>query len=152
MRILFKSLFWTCEGKNLLQRPQFQLQTGCSTLQTSVSTGSVTLHPPSESVMNRHIVDAHTIDSNFTYPSSNVKTICGYDIGPQDQFPDCDECDEEFSLDHAFAMHLFHSHKVGFDGVHRHQYLPGGDEMYSVHLQLCKAPCDGHPRCPCKYS
>ena len=106
---------------------------------------------PSESVMNRHIVDAHTIDSNFTYPSSNVKTICGYDIGPQDQFPDCDECDEEFSLDHAFAMHLFNSHKVGFDCVHCHKYLPGGDEMYSVHLQLCKAPCDGHPRCPCKY-
>ena len=35
---------------------------------------------PSESVMNRHIVDAHTIDSNFTYPRSNVKTICGYDM------------------------------------------------------------------------
>ena len=106
---------------------------------------------PSESAMNRHIVDAHTIDSNFTYPSSNEKTICGYDIGPQDQYPDCDECDEEFSLDHAFAMHLFNSHKVGFDCVHCHKYLPGGDEMYSVHLQLCKAPCDGHPRCPCKY-
>ena len=60
----------------------------------------------SESVMNQHIVDAHTIDSNFTYPSSNVKTTCGYDIGPQDRWPDCEECDLEFCLDLAVAMHL----------------------------------------------
>ena len=105
----------------------------------------------SEKVMNQHIVDAHTIDSNFTYPSSNEKTICGYDIGPQDQFPDCEECDEEFYLDQAFAMHLYNSHKVGYDCVHCSKYLPGDDELYSVHLQLCTAPCDGHPRCPCRY-
>ena len=105
----------------------------------------------SESVMNQHIVDAHTIDSNFTYPSSNVKTTCGYDIGPQDRWPDCEECDLEFSLDHAFAMHLYNFHSVGFDCVHCKKYLPGGDEMYSIHLQLCTAPCDGHPRCPCLY-
>ena len=105
----------------------------------------------SEIVMNQHIVDAHTINSNFTYPSSNVKTICGYDIGPQDQFFDCEECDEEFFMDQAYAMHLYNAHKIGYDCVHCKKYFPGGDEMYSIHLQLCTAPCDGHPRCPCLY-
>ena len=46
VRILSRSLLWMSKGKNLLQRPQSQPQPGCSTLQTSVSTGSVTLHPP----------------------------------------------------------------------------------------------------------
>ena len=36
----------------------------------------------------------------------NVKTTCGYEIGPQDQWPDCEECDLEFCLDLAVAMHL----------------------------------------------
>ena len=106
----------------------------------------------SESVHNQHIIDAHTIDSSFTYPSSSEKTICGYDVGPQDQSPDCDQCREEYFLNHTFAMHLYTSHKIGFDCAHCHKYLPGGDEMYTIHLQLCTAPCDGHPRCPCRYT
>ena len=35
----------------------------------------------SASVLNQHILDAHTIDSTFTFPSSSEKTICGYDVG-----------------------------------------------------------------------
>ena len=58
---------------------------------------------------------------------------------------------EEFFLDQAYAIHLYNAHKVGYDCVHCKKYFPGGDEMYSIHLQLCTAPCDGHPRCPCLY-
>ena len=58
---------------------------------------------------------------------------------------------EEFFLDQAYAIHLYNAHKIGYDCVHCKKYFPGGDEMYSIHLQLCKAPCDGHPRCPCLY-
>ena len=110
-----------------------------------------TFKSTSESVLNQHIVDSHTIDSTFTFPSSSEKTICGYDIGPQDQIPDCDRCCEEYFLDHTFAMHLYNSHQIGVECAHCHKYLPGGDEMYGIHLPLCTAPCDGHPRCPCRY-
>ena len=104
----------------------------------------------SESLLNQHIVEAHSIDSTFTYPNSSEKVICVYDIGPQDLDPDCEQCGEEFFLDHAFAMHLYNSHKVGYDCVHCSKYFPGGDEMYAVHLKLCTAPCDGHRHCPCR--
>ena len=103
-----------------------------------------------ESEMKHHIADEHTIDSTFTYPNSSEKVICQYDIGPQDLVPNCEECGEEFLLNHTFAMHLYNAHKVGYSCVHCGRYFPGGDEFYEIHLKMCSAPCDGHRHCPCR--
>ena len=105
----------------------------------------------SENELTEHITTDHTIESTFIYPNSSEPVTCDYDVGPQNQFPDCEECGEEFLLDHSFAMHLYNAHKVGYKCAHCQKYYPGGDEMYTIHLRMCTVPCGGNPRCPCQF-
>ena len=104
----------------------------------------------SESNLKKHVKVSHTIDMSFKYPNSTEKVICDYDQGPQDLVPECEQCGKEFFLDHNFAMHLFYSHKVGYECAHCRKYFPGGDEMYRIHMKLCTSPCPGDSHCPCR--
>ena len=105
----------------------------------------------SESNLKKHVKVSHTKDMSFNYPNSIEKVICDYDQGPQDLDPECEQCGKEFLLDHNFAMHLYNSHKVGYECAHCGNYFPGGDEMYRIHMKLCTSPCpDGDSHCPCR--
>lgn len=88
-------------------------------------------------VLKRHITMKHKIDESFVYPSSTEED-------------ECVECGHVFTVNHNFAMHLYKEHKYGFTCDHCHNYLPGDDFMFQIHLKLCTSPCDGDPQCPCK--
>ena len=64
---------------------------------------------------------------------------------------ECSECEQIFNVSHNFAMHMYKNHKYDFNCDHCKKNLPGEDFMFEIHLKLCTSPCDGHPRCPCKF-
>ena len=91
--------------------------------------------------MTHHIQEAHTITSSFVYPDSTVKILCDFE----------DDCEEEFFLDHTFAMHVYNVHHCGFKCDHCFAFLPGSEEMEAIHLKMCSSPCTGKPNCACSY-
>ena len=91
--------------------------------------------------MTHHIQEEHTITSSFVYPDSNEKILCDFD----------ENCEEEFFLDHTFAMHVYNIHHCGFKCDHCFAFLPGSEEMEAIHLKMCSSPCTGKPNCACSY-
>ena len=89
--------------------------------------------------MAAHIQMAHTITSSFVYPESMETILCP-----------CDECEEEFFLDHTFAMHVYNMHKVAFKCCHCKENIPGCEELEEIHLEMCSIPCTGNPNCRCR--
>ena len=93
----------------------------------------------STSDMKEHVSSSHTITSSFVFPDSSEES-------------DCEECGLTFLMDHNFAMHLYNNHNIGFECDHCHEYLPGSEGGFiEIHMKLCPAPCDGDPRCACKW-
>ena len=89
--------------------------------------------------MKEHVSSSHTITSSFVFPDSSEES-------------DCEECGLTFLMDHNFAMHLYNNHNIGFECDHCHEYLPGSEGGFiEIHMKLCPAPCDGDPKCACKW-
>ena len=93
----------------------------------------------SASDMIKHVGAVHTITSSFVFPNSSEREACEW-------------CGIEFFMDHTYAMHMYNNHHLGFECDHCHEYLPGCEGGFlEIHMKLCSAPCDGDPRCPCKW-
>ena len=96
--------------------------------------------------MAAHIQIAHTITSSFVYPKSSETILCP-----------CDECEEEFFLDHTFAMHVFNVHKFAFKCEHCEEYIPGCEELEEIHMKMCSSSCTdthcstGNPKYTCPF-
>ena len=88
--------------------------------------------------MTQHINVKHTVDESFVYPNSSEEL-------------ECPECGKLFLADHKYARHAYEEHFYSFDCTHCHKHFPGDDLMYCIHMKICPAPCDGNPRCSCKY-
>ena len=94
----------------------------------------------STSDMREHVNMAHTITSSFVFPDSSEKEVC-------------ENCGIEFFMDHTYAMHMYNNHNLGFECDHCHDYLPGCEGGFiEIHMKLCSAPCDGDPKCDCKWA
>ena len=90
--------------------------------------------------MVEHVSVAHTITSSFVFPDSSEKE-------------DCERCGIEFFLDHTYAMHMYNNHNIGFECDHCHEYLPGCEGGFiEIHMKLCSVPCDGDPKCDCRWA
>ena len=85
-----------------------------------------------------HIKMKHSIDKSFMYPTSTEEA-------------ECPECGQIFFIDHNFAMHLYTEHLYIFNCEHCHENIPGDDGYIKIHMQMCKAPCDGDPDCLCRF-
>ena len=86
-----------------------------------------------------HVSSSHTIPSSFVFPDSNDECACEF-------------CGITFFMGHNFAMNLNNNHNIGFECDHCHEYLPGGEGGFiEIHMKLCPAPCDGDPKCACKW-
>ena len=88
--------------------------------------------------LHLHITMKHTFDQSYVYPNSTIEI-------------QCDDCDEMFVEDNNYAQHIYHKHLFSYECDHCHKHLPGDSVMYEIHLNMCQAPCDSHPLCPCKF-
>ena len=76
--------------------------------------------------MTQHINMKYAVDESFVYPNLSEEL-------------ECPECGKLFLADHNYARHAYEEH------------FPGDDLMYCIHMKICPSPCDGNPRCSCKY-
>ena len=87
--------------------------------------------------MTQHIMKKHTVVESIVFPSSTEQA-------------DCPDCGQSFFIDHKFAMHLCTEHFYSFDCHHCHNHIPGDDGYVVIHMNMCEAPCEGDPYCPCQ--
>ena len=92
----------------------------------------------SKNELTQHIKVKHAVDDSFVYPNSSEEV-------------ECPECGKLFMADHNYARHAYEEHLYSFDCTHCHNHFPGDDLMYCIHMKMCLTPCDGNPRCSCKY-
>ena len=82
-------------------------------------------------------IKSNTLNQSYVYPNLKVKIQCA-------------ECDKMWLEDQKYALNGYHKHLYSYDCDHCHKNFPGDSVMYTSHLNMCKAPCGGHPLCPCK--
>ena len=99
-----------------------------------------------DSIEDDPIQMAHSITSPFVFPPSTEEILCPYD-----------DCDEEFFLDHRFAMHVYNTHKLGFKCDHCMENIPGCLELEEIHMKMCSISCTdthcstGNPKYSCPF-